>query len=86
MLYKIASYQDYALDDNLLAMMLCGGCVRNIGSLLAMMLCTIVIVSTVGNFFVTRDAFAQQEQPRQTDQVELIMSILSSGASGYAFR
>ncbi|MFY9869307.1 MAG: hypothetical protein WAK17_06280 [Candidatus Nitrosopolaris sp.] len=35
-----------------------------------MMLCTIVIVSTVGNFFVTRDAFAQEQQ-LQTDQASV---------------
>jgi hypothetical protein len=44
----------------------------NIGSLLAMMFCTIVIVSTVGNFYVTRDAFAQEQQQLQTDQASVI--------------
>jgi hypothetical protein len=37
-----------------------------------MMLCTIVIVSTVGNFFVTRDAFAQEQQQLQTHQASVI--------------
>jgi len=46
---------------------------RNIGSFLAMMLCTIVIVSTVGNFFVTRDAFAQEQEQLQTDQASVIL-------------
>ncbi len=45
---------------------------RNIGSFLAMMLCTILIVSTVGNSFVTRDAFAQEQQQLQTDQASVI--------------
>jgi hypothetical protein len=36
-----------------------------------MMLCTIVIVSTVGNFFATRDAFAQEQQQLQTDQASV---------------
>jgi hypothetical protein len=35
------------------------------------MLCTIVIVSTVGNF-LTRDAFAQEQQQLQTDQASVI--------------
>ncbi|MFY9796511.1 MAG: hypothetical protein WAJ93_12565 [Candidatus Nitrosopolaris sp.] len=49
-----------------------------------MMLCTIVIVSTVGNFFVTRDAFAQEQQQQlQTHQASVIPYNSPFGATAY---
>src|SRR5215469_8744752 len=39
---------------------------KNIGSFLAMLFCTLVVVSTIGNSFGIRNSFAQQELQTQT--------------------
>src|SRR5215510_4207275 len=39
---------------------------KNIGSFLAMLFCTLVVVSTIGNSFGIRNSFAQQELQMQT--------------------
>ena len=46
---------------------------KNIGSFLAMLFCTLVIVSTIGNSYVIRNSFAQaQAQQLQTQQAPTI--------------
>ena len=42
---------------------------KNIGSFLAMLFCTLVIVSTIGNSFGIRNAFAQQLQTQQPSTI-----------------
>jgi hypothetical protein len=47
----------------------------NIGGFLAMIFCTIVIVSTIGSSFAIRNALAQTQQQLQTQQAPTIAYI-----------
>src|SRR5215831_6607004 len=46
---------------------------KNLGSFLAMLFCTLVILSTMGNSFGIRNSYAQQQlQPQQTQQLPIL--------------
>src|SRR5215472_13520670 len=48
---------------------------KNIGSFLAMLFCTLVVVSTIGNSFGIRNSFAQQELQTQTQPPSTISGL-----------